>query len=379
MEPYREIRSMSFQLIIQLVSIGLFVGSIPLIYSSLKGNQKNFQRLVWLVAFCTFDLIVFGAFTRLTDSGLGCPDWPGCYGKATPIGAMTEILKAEQEMPFGPVTVSKAWIEMLHRYFAMGVGFLIIVMVLTSWLRRHQLGRHTFYGSLVLLVLVCVQGAFGAWTVTLKLQPLIVTIHLLLGLLLLVGLTALTEIANPHQLPALSQEAQRVFPRWLPILGFVVLYVQIFLGGWVSTNYAVLACRDFPLCNGQWVPDMDFEHGFTFWRELGKTAGGEYIDIKSLVAIHWVHRVGSLVAFATMFVVWKKAKQVLPLLTNVNQQGLFKRWSRILGWITLLQFITGMSNVVLEWPMLAALLHTAGAAALLVCITKLIFLSRRSS
>lgn len=366
---------MTLQLITQLACIGLLVGSIPLIYASLKGSKKNFERLTWLVAFCTFDLIVFGAFTRLTDSGLGCPDWPGCYGQSTPIGAMTEILKAQEQMPFGPVTVSKAWIEMLHRYFAMGVGFLIVVMTITSWMKRAQLGAKTFYWSFGLLLLVCLQGAFGAWTVTLKLQPIIVTIHLLLGLLLLVGLVALTEVANPVQ----RGTQQHSFALWVPLLGFFVLYFQIFLGGWVSTNYAVLACRDFPLCGGELIPEMNFQHGFTLWRELGKTASGEFIDIKSLIAIHWVHRVGAIVALAAVYFVWKRARAAARLVeASLHHQALL-RWAKLLGVLGLIQLLTGLSNVVLEWPLVAALLHTAGAAALLVCMTKLIFLANPRS
>jgi cytochrome c oxidase assembly protein subunit 15 len=364
---------MTLQLITQLACIGLFVGSMPLIYASLKGSKKNFERLAWLVAFCTFDLIVFGAFTRLTDSGLGCPDWPGCYGQSTPLAAMSEILKAQEQMPFGPVTVSKAWIEMLHRYFAMGVGFLILVMTLTSWMKKAQLGVRTFYWSFGLLLLVCLQGAFGAWTVTLKLQPIIVTMHLLLGLLLLVGLVALTEVANPVQQSTQSQDA---FPRWIPIAGFLVLYGQIFLGGWVSTNYAVLACRDFPLCGGELYPEMNFEHGFTLWRELGKTASGEFIDIKSLIAIHWVHRVGAIFALAMIFFVWRRARTASIVISESLHNQALLRWANLLGLLGLIQLLTGLSNIVLEWPLVAALLHTAGAAALLVCLTKLIFLAQ---
>ena len=197
---------MTLRLITQLALIGLSIGSLPLIYSAIKGNQKNYQRLVWLVLFCTFDLIIFGAFTRLTDSGLGCPDWPGCYGHSNPLFAMDKILEAQIQMPTGPVTVSKAWIEMIHRYFAMGVGFLMIVLTVTAWLKKSSLGKSTAWLSTILLLLICCQGAFGAWTVTMKLQPIIVTTHLLLALLLLIGLSALTEISSSQRsTPATSK------------------------------------------------------------------------------------------------------------------------------------------------------------------------------
>jgi cytochrome c oxidase assembly protein subunit 15 len=249
-------------------------------------------------------------------------------------------------------------------------------MTVISWLKRAQLGFKNFYASFGLLLLVCLQGAFGAWTVTLKLQPIIVTIHLLLGLLLLVGLTALTTIANPIK----DSEAitivnnKNIFPLWIPAIGFLLLFVQIFLGGWVSTNYAVLACRDFPLCGGELIPEMNFQQGFTFWRELGKTASGDFIDMQSLIAIHWMHRVGAIFALAAIYFVYKKAKSAALKYESLHNRAL-TRWANFLGLLGLLQLLTGLSNIVLEWPLLAALLHTAGAAALLVCMTKLIFLA----
>lgn len=366
---------MSFQLITQLALIGIGVGSIPLIYSAFKGNRRNYEKLVWLVLFLTFDLIVFGAFTRLTDSGLGCPDWPGCYGHSNPVAAMGHILDAQSQMPMGPVTVSKAWIEMLHRYFAMGVGFLLIILSVTAWVNRSTLGKRVTWASFGLLLLVIIQGAFGAWTVTLKLQPIIVTTHLMLGLFLLSGLTALSEIATPevkNDLPKIK------FPTWIPLVGMLVLLVQIFLGGWVSTNYAVLACTDFPLCNGQLVPEMDFHHGFTWWRELGKTASGEFIDLNALVAIHWVHRIWAFVTLFVIAFVWKKAKHSVSN-TNDPVSTRIVFWAKALGWLAIIQFLTGLSNVVLEWPLVAALAHTAGAAALLVCMTKLTCLANKTS
>ena len=368
---------MSFQLITQLALIGIGVGSIPLIYSAFKGNQRNYEKLVWLVLFLTFDLIVFGAFTRLTDSGLGCPDWPGCYGHSNPVAAMGHILDAEKQMPMGPVTVSKAWIEMLHRYFAMGVGFLLIVLTLTAWINRSTLDKKIRWTSLALLILVIIQGAFGAWTVTLKLQPIIVTTHLMLGLFLLSGLVVLSEISVPTSI----QNAEKIdmhFSKWIPIVGMLVLLLQIFLGGWVSTNYAVLACTDFPLCNGQLIPEMDFHHGFTWWRELGKTSTGEFIDISALVAIHWVHRIWAFVTLLVIALVWKKAKgAVQGFSDSLSLRILF--WTKALGWLAIIQFLTGLSNVVLEWPLVAALAHTAGAAALLVCMTKLTCLANKTS
>ncbi len=362
---------MAFQSLVQLALIGLFVAAVPLTYATIKGKTKNFPRLIWLLAFCTFDLIVFGAFTRLTDSGLGCPDWPGCYGHSNPLAAMDKILSAQEQMPFGPVSVSKAWIEMLHRYFAMGVGVLVMVSILVAWVKRKEFGLTPLKWSLALLLLICLQGAFGAWTVTLKLQPIIVTTHLMLGLCLLMGLVALSEIATqsinkPHW--------QSPLRKAVPLIGLLLLLVQVFLGGWVSTNYAVLACSGFPMCNGAWVPDMDFLNGFTWWRELGKTASGEYLDVQALTAIHWVHRLGALIVFIVLVMIWR---HIGHLIKTANQLWIerVKPWWMALGVLIILQLLTGMSNVVLDWPIIAALMHTAGAAALLAVMTKLILLS----
>ncbi|MFA7400854.1 MAG: COX15/CtaA family protein, partial [Sideroxydans sp.] len=176
-------------MLIQLALTGLIVALLPLSMVWVSNDSDKYRKLIWITLFLTFDLIMFGAFTRLTDSGLGCPDWPGCYGHADPIKAHADISAAEIAMPTGPVTVVKAWIEMIHRYFAMGIGVLIVAMMLISWRRWLQSKRTESNFSptfpTFLFLFVCLQGAFGAWTVTMKLQPIIVTIHLLLGMALL--------------------------------------------------------------------------------------------------------------------------------------------------------------------------------------------------
>ncbi len=366
---------MSLQLIIQLAIIALIVGTIPLTYAMVKGSAKEYHRFVWLVLFCTFDLILFGAFTRLTDSGLGCPDWPGCYGHSNPLLALQEIQLAQTEMPFGPVSLTKAWIEMLHRYFASGVGFLIIVLVVVAWLKRATLGLQTFYGAMVLLILVCLQGAFGAWTVTLKLQPLIVSMHLLLAMILVIGLTCLGEFSHSAHQQNLAFRKSPSYSLGWPVILLVVSLWQIFLGAWVSTNYAVLACNGFPLCNGELIPSqMDFEHGFTWWRELGKTASGEYLSVHALTAIHWVHRLGALVILLTVIIFWVMTKAEI-LKGDFLWQSRLTFWRKALMGVIFLQIGTGLSNVVLNWPMIAALAHTGGAALLVICATQLILLA----
>jgi cytochrome c oxidase assembly protein subunit 15 len=360
---------MSFIAWIQLLLIGAAIGAVLLLVMWWKFKKFSFHRLVLLTVFFTFDLILFGAFTRLTDSGLGCPDWPGCYGVSNPIAALAQIREAESLMPTGPVTLSKAWIEMLHRYFAMGVGFLIIIMVVWSWIKKQVIGANIAKTSIGILILVCVQGAFGAWTVTLKLQPVIVTIHLMLGLTLLAALTYLSSLSlrleNHSSFRPINTDIPFKKIAWIVL---AILIVQIFLGGWVSTNYAVLACDDFPLCHGAWYPQMNFSEGFTFWRELGKAADGDHLSIEALRAIHWTHRVGAIFAVLAVFYLAFK----LWLIAKDNSAATFKFWAMSLFGLGLLQVITGMSNIILDWPLAAAVLHTGGAAAMVFVMIRVI-------
>jgi cytochrome c oxidase assembly protein subunit 15 len=353
-------------MLFQLAIKGLLVALIPLVMVWVSNNPNKYRKLVWATAFFTFDLIMFGAFTRLTDSGLGCPDWPGCFGQANPWQAMSDIRAAEALMPDGPVTVMKAWIEMLHRYFAMGVGVLIIAIMVIAWRRWLKSGRQDSRFSpglaTALFLFVCVQGAFGAWTVTMKLQPAIVTIHLLLGMGLLAMLVWLASRQEEPRYVAPEGASLR-----LPAaLALVLLTIQIALGGWVSTNYAVLACTDFPLCQGQLVPPMDFEHGFSLWRDLGKTSAGEYLPFAALVAIHWMHRMFAFVVIAVTgwaaYRAWKTA-------------GLEKLGGSLMA-VLALQFATGVSTIFLEWPLALAVMHNGGAALLVLLLVMLNYRTR---
>ena len=334
---------------------------------------RRMHALTVLTLVLTFDLVLFGAFTRLTDSGLGCPDWPGCYGSATPLGAKGQIDQAQAAMPTGPVTTSKAWIEMMHRYFATGVGALILVLAVASWLnwkiirkisrkKRDGLNRVSPWWATVSLVWVCVQGAFGALTVTMKLFPAIVTLHLLGALLLLVLLTVQVVQYNNASLGVINPGQPRptdVATRRLAWLAFAAIVFQIALGGWVSTNYAVLACSEFPKCQGSWWPAMNFEQGFEIWRKLGFTRDGEVISFEALTAIHYAHRMMAIIAVLVTAV----------LALRLNRFVHTRSQSRWIAALIGLQFATGLSNVVLGWPLLAALLHTGGAAALVIVLT----------
>jgi cytochrome c oxidase assembly protein subunit 15 len=345
----------------QILLLGALIASLPLywVWRRFRGQgaQALALRLTLLTLFLTFDLVLFGSFTRLSDSGLGCPDWPGCYGQATPVGASTHIQAAQDLMPTGPVTHGKAWIEMVHRYLATAVGALIVVLCALAWMRRRHGDRDAAVAlATFTLVWVCLQGAFGALTVTMKLFPAIVTLHLLGGVLLL-GLLALQ--AGHLWVRTQAQPALASTPRLRLAIasGLALLLAQIALGGWVSTNYAVLVCDTFPLCQGSVWPQMDFAQGFELWRPLGHSADGQLLSFDALTAIHYIHRlIAYIVIPALLGLGWALLRLGLP------------RHGKALLALVALQFLTGLSNVVLGWPMPAAILHTGGAAAMVAVL-----------
>lgn len=346
---------------IRLALLGIAVAAGPLAWVWLRNRQaapaQRLAALTVLTLFLTFDLVLFGAFTRLTDSGLGCPDWPGCYGNASPVGAIAQIRAEEARMPTGPVTHGKAWVEMVHRYLATGVGVLITTLMVVTFLQRKRGVPVSPWWPALTFVWVCVQGAFGALTVTMKLFPAIVTLHLLGGLVLLALLTLQAVAYRQSQRdtgPAPIAPAAR---GWL-LAAAAMVWLQVALGGWVSTNYAVLACSEFPMCQGSWWPAMDFRQGFELWRELGKTGAGEHVTFAALTAIHYAHR---LMAYAVLAVLGVVAWQL--------RGGPLRRASRWIAALALWQFATGLSNVVLDWPLVAAVSHTGGAAGLVVALT----------
>jgi heme a synthase len=361
-----EVDLYNFAPIARLMLLGVLIALGPLAWVWMRSKGRStahrLRVLTLLTIFLTFDLTLFGAFTRLTDSGLGCPDWPGCYGKATPIGAKAEISAEQAAMPTGPVTHQKAWIEMIHRYLASGVGVLIIVLAVGSWLERKKIAVHPLWPALT-LVWVCIQGAFGALTVTMKLFPAIVTMHLLGAMILL---SLLQAQAVKYEQGARDFVASKRLRRVL-LTGFALLWLQIALGGWVSTNYAVLACTEFPKCQGAWVPAMSMREGFEIWRELGARGDGSVISLPALTAIHVVHRMFAFAVFAVLgWAAW-----------GLYQAGQ-SRAALWLAGLLLWQLITGLSNVVLGWPLLAAVSHTGGAAGLvLVCMGALMRMHTR--
>jgi cytochrome c oxidase assembly protein subunit 15 len=362
-----------------LLAVGVLLALGPLIWVWRRGAGHGAARrlhvLTVLTLFLTFDLTLFGAFTRLTDSGLGCPDWPGCYGNASPFGARHDIAMAEAAQPTGPVTHGKAWVEMVHRYLATGVGFLILVLAVATWVarRNQRYPEHarerplSAWWPAATLVWVCLQGAFGALTVTWKLYPAIVTLHLLGAIVLL----ALLCIQAVRYRQAAAERQPTPVPSALRTSLIVVsalLLLQIALGGWVSTNYAVLACTQFPTCQGSWWPPMNFAQAFHIWRSLGEGTDGAPIDFAALTAIHYVHRLMAYVVFVAIGLLVWQLRGVAPLRPQA-------RW---LAGLALLQLATGLGNVLLGWPLVAAVLHTGGAAALAVVLTWALCESRRA-
>ena len=276
-------------------------------------------------------------------------------------------------MPTGPVTQQKAWIEMLHRYLAMAVGGLIVVLTVWAWWdrwqRRGKSGMRTIspWWASATLLWVCLQGLFGALTVTMKLFPAIVSLHLFgaYGLLALLVVQATLWLRCLPGAPNTSMTSAAPGVRWLVAAALAVLVLQAMLGAWVSTNYAVMACNDFPQCQGQWWPAMDFIAGFEIWRPLGSTADGATLSFQALTAIHYAHRLFAMVAFAVMTWAYGSLKGVTSLQTP----------RRYLGFLLLAQLATGLSNVLLDWPLASAVLHTAGAGALVAVFTWLCVLT----
>jgi len=352
-----------------LLLLGASVALLPLLWVGWRhrhaSSAERWRALTLVTLFLTFDLVLVGAFTRLTDSGLGCPDWPGCYGSVSPLGAHHEINAAQSAMPSGPVTHSKAWIEMLHRYLATGVGALITVLAMAAWLQARK-GRSVVspWWATATWVWVCLQGAFGALTVTMKLYPAIVTAHLLGAL----GLLALLSVQSQLSVERRLKLSTGLYAGAVVVL--IVCVAQVALGGWVSTNYAVLACQDFPMCQGEWWPAMDFARGFTVLRELGVDRDGQYLPFSALTAIHMVHRLGAgVVAVAMGGLIWRLL---------AAGEGEHRRWGLGFSAVLLWQLATGLSNVVLGWPVVAAVAHTGGAAAMVVLLTTMLTRASRS-
>ncbi len=330
-------------------------------------QARTFRRLVAVATVLTLALIMLGAWVRLTDAGLGCPDWPGCYGKLSPIHASDRIAQAvaEQGGEHGPVSMGKAWREMVHRYLATGLGLLIIAIAVLAWRRRAVL-RQSPLLAISLVGVVVLQGLFGKWTVTLLLKPAIVTGHLVGGMLTFSLLLWLWLRQLP---PRRYVDAEPVAGLRTPALvGLALVALQIFLGGWTSTNYAALACTDLPTCQGNWWPAVNFADGFHFVRELGRTGDGGLLPTQALTAIHLAHRIGAVIVL--LVVGWLGAR----VAGTPGEQ----RLGAVLLALLALQWALGLANVWLSLPLPIAVAHNGGAAALLGALLVLNFRAFRA-
>ena len=319
-------------------------------------DKLRYRRLVAVTIAMTFLLVILGAFVRLSDAGLGCPDWPGCYGNFTPHHSVDSIRAAETLQPGGPVTMAKAWKEMVHRYLAMVVGALIAAISFAAWRNRRAWDQSPALASIIALAVVF-QAALGAWTVTMLLKPAIVTSHLLGGVAILSLLVWLywRQFARSASAPSwakgiISSGALRIHG----LAALIAILLQIMLGGWVSTNYAALACTDFPLCNGEILPAMDFANAFHIIRPLGMGPDGELLKLEALRAIQWTHRLGAVIV---VLIVGSFALSLLKL-----QSG--RKAAKMLMGLVVLQLSLGVSNVWFSLPIWIAVAHNGMAAIL---------------
>lgn len=326
-------------------------------------RRKRGFRLALSATGLAVIVVVLGAFTRLSDAGLGCPDWPGCYGHVLWPDSAEEILIAEAKFPETPVEADKTWPEMVHRYFAGTLGLFIVALAVLGWQQRETRG-YPFRLPMFLLFLVVWQALFGMWTVTLKLWPQVVTAHLLGGIsiLSLLWLLALRLDDQRWQVPAaLWRQVRRLKP--ILIGAILVVFVQVMLGGWISSNYAAFACADFPACNGEWWPAADFGKGFNILQGIGPNYLGGLMTSEARVAIHLTHRIGALIVAVYL--------SVLCLILLMTAYSKMRRMALVIAAALLLQIGLGIGNVLFQIPLAMAVAHNAGGALLLMTLVTL--------
>lgn len=324
-------------------------------------KRNTFSTLTGLIALLAFCVIVFGAYVRLSDAGLGCPDWPGCYGRLAVPSHPESVAQANAAYPGRPVEAHKAWKEMGHRYLASGLGLAILVLAALAWRGRGQ--GLPLALPLALVGLVIFQGLLGMWTVTLLVNPSIVTAHLAGGMATLGLLWWLTLRTRPAAPPPTGGVAALRPWAWV---GLALLGGQILLGGWTSTHYAAVACTELPTCyGGQWWPATDFSEGFALWRPIGPDYEFGHLDSAARTAIHLTHRLGALVVLVYL------GTLAVMLLRRADGPG-ERRLGLWLGAVLLLQVGLGIGNVVGHLPLPVAVAHTGGAALLLLVLLTLV-------
>ena len=321
-------------------------------------TKKGVAGFTILLALC---VIVFGAYVRLTDAGLGCPDWPGCYGFITVPETTEDYLSVEQNFPGELVDEGKAWREMIHRYIASLLGFLILLLFLRDFF-SHRSGLGSLKDlklSSALLLLVIFQGMLGMWTVTLKVHPLVVTAHLI-G-----GLTTLSLLFFYYR--SLDKDTESIISTTKAmLLGLLILSIQIILGGWTSTNYAALGCPDLPFCYGEaWPSNMDLKEGFLKWQEVGVNYEGGQLSPSGRTAIHFVHRLGAIAVLLALG--WLSLKYIK------HSSHRIRKASKIMLVALLAQLAIGVLMVWFGIPLILATAHNAFAALLLLSFINLLY------
>jgi cytochrome c oxidase assembly protein subunit 15 len=319
------------------------------------------RRLALIGLLLCFVVVVLGAYVRLTAAGLGCPDWPGCYGAPTPLGIHTDA-SAQAQFPAAPVNVGKAWREMTHRYAAATLGLIIATLAaLAATLRGRRMIGVRF--ACALLAILMLQASLGMLTVTLRLTPLIVTLHLIFGMTTLALLGWLWLSVQPSA-PGVARAGSAPLPRRLALAALVVLAMQIALGGWTSSNYAATACPDFPTCQGHWWPHTDYAHAFVLWTGVGIDYEGGVLAGPARVAIQLTHRLGACAVTL-----------MLVLAAYVTLKDSAARAPRRAAWVVLgflaLQLVIAVCMVERGFPLLLATAHNAGAALLLLATVAL--------
>jgi cytochrome c oxidase assembly protein subunit 15 len=327
-------------------------------------NRTHYAILAAFAAVLAFVVITFGAYVRLSDAGLGCPDWPGCYGQLAVPESKEAIAQANAAYPQRQLEPAKAWKEMSHRYLASGLGMLILLLAGLAW--RYRSSGLPVILPTVLVGLVVFQGLLGMWTVTLLVKPLIVTAHLVGGLLTLALLWWLVLRMGRLFVTPVNPPFAKMRP-WI-VLGLVLLGVQILLGGWTSTNYAAAACVEFPTCYaGMWWPPTDFHQAFTLWRGLGINYEFGVLENPARTAIHLTHRIGAVVVFVYLLVV---SVQVMQRARSVIHASI----GAVLHLLLLAQVGLGIAVVLNYRQLTVAVAHNGGAALLLLVLLTLLHL-----
>ncbi len=324
-----------------------------------------FKKIALVSVLLGLCVVVLGAYVRLSHAGLGCPDWPGCYGHLVGVPELSdEINQANQAFPERAVESGKAWKEMIHRYFAGLLGLLILVLAIMAIKNRKQPNQPVWL-PVALVGLVIFQALLGMWTVTLLLKPAIVMLHLLGGLTIVALLWWLVLKSGKQQTTLSGNTGKAAL-----ILGLILLIGQIGLGGWTSTNYAALACPDFPTCQGEWWPETDFKEGFVFWRGLDQNYEFGVLDNPARTAIHLSHRMFAIVVGLFWFLL------LLRIIINHAASSSYRKCAVVALLLLSAQITLGISNIVLQLPISIAVMHNGGAALLLLSVVTLIYYSR---